>query len=118
MIRNRAASRETTPSHNTCESGQPCAITSVGPSGLPCSYKAMRTPSAPSTNRSVIVPTVGTLTVLQLPTGGAFTFDATAGVVVAHALRIADLLHVVHRDGQPFVQPPGARVAACAPPRP
>ena len=37
MIRNRSASRETTPSHNTCESGQPCAITSVGPSGLPCS---------------------------------------------------------------------------------
>src|SRR6478609_2467683 len=119
MIRNRSDSRETTPSHNTCESGQPCAITSVGPSGLPCSYVAMRTPSTLSTNRSVIVSPMGeTLTVLQLPPSGAFPLDTAAGVVVAHPLRIADLLHVVHRDLQTLAQPPGPGIAACATSRP
>src|SRR3954468_12056420 len=119
MIRNRSDSRETTPSHSTCESGQPCAITSVGPSGLPCSYVAMRTPSTLSTNRSVIAsPMVQTLTVLQLPPSGAFPLDAAAGIVVAHSLRIADLLHVVHRDLQPLAQPPGTGIATRAAPRP
>src|SRR6185312_14813202 len=52
------------------------------------------------------------------PADGALAFDAAAGVVVAHSLRVADFLHVVDRDVQPFAQPPGACVPACAPPRP
>src|SRR3954462_671598 len=79
----------------------------------------MRTPSTLSTNRSMIVSTmVETLTVLQLPPSGAFPLDASAGIVVAHALRIADLLYVVHRDLQTLAQPPGPGIAACATPRP
>src|SRR3954465_5764715 len=119
MIRNRSPRRATTPSQSTGESGQPCAITSVGPSGLPCSYTAMRTPSALSTNFSAMVSaTVRTLTVFQLPPDGAVAFDAAAGVVVAHALRVADLLHVVDRDLQAVAQPPCTGVAARAPARP
>src|SRR5262249_25295310 len=117
-IRKRSPSRATTPSHNTCESGQPCAITMVGPSGLPCSKTAMRTPSTLSTNRSVISLTARTLAVFQLPPSGAFAFDAAAGIVVAHALRVADLLHVVHGNVQPLTQPPRACVATCASPCP
>src|SRR3954470_5192000 len=79
----------------------------------------MRTPSTLSTNRSAIVsPMVETLTVLQLAASGALPLDAAAGIVVAHALRIADLLHVVDRDLQPFAQPPGPGIAACATPSP
>src|SRR3954468_2176745 len=79
----------------------------------------MRTPSTLSTNRSVIVsPMFETLTVLQLPPSGAFPLDAASGIVVAHALRIADLLHVIHRDLQTLAQPPGPGIAACATPCP
>src|SRR5690349_17492433 len=79
----------------------------------------MRTSSTLSMNRSAIAsPTVGTLTVLQLPPGSALPFDAAAGVVVAHALRVADLLYVVDGDLESVGQPTRACVATRAPPRP
>src|SRR5690349_18805434 len=79
----------------------------------------MRTSSTLSMIRSLTVLfTTRTLTVLQRPPSSTFAFDPAASVVVAHTLRIADLLHVVHGNLQPLVQTPSARIAAGAPPRP
>src|SRR5690349_8655673 len=51
------------------------------------------------------------LALFELLAGGTLAFDPATGVVIAHALRIADLLHVVHRDVEAIRQAAGARVA-------
>lgn len=59
-----------------------------------------------------------TLTVVELLPQRALPFDASPRVVVAHALGITDLLHVVDRDLQPVTEATRAGLTSGAAPGP